>query len=493
MKRSPDIKRVLSVFALLLVVCVLSASCKDKEREIITDDEEETNVGAYIIELSSSQPPELAPNYEELLPYHFYGICWRGKIDDNLKFARQMGYKYVFYQSGMENSSLAKDLNFYLESPEYQACSILGVSRTINTTKQYSQSQINTYQSYFALKNANVTFPDNMATGWWFSGESFSVEPDLQQQHVIDFFVDGAMKLAKNKERADKNFLYAGLAWDVPELTGDFWGGGKQVTLAYWTGKDSSLKLEGTTHEYETYSQARTAYFNAVKEAGEKAFPGRILKYIYEPYRPKPFIQTIEGQGSGAIEMISKNGFFSQEQGVSATTSGIDFVDDESIFQPGIIKKVQMGSSTPGNHYLDENRKIAAKAAMNGAWFNWYGRFSGSGDNVPMNNIYEVPNWLQLIRVIPNWDNLCGIPLEKRHWDGNIYESPNSRIDDHVVYSRQPETQKLFVVFLDDKGEVLLNPGEKVVSIKKVDAYFCETSDGTNELEVKGNIISIKK
>jgi hypothetical protein len=91
--------------------------------------------------------------------------------------------------------------------------------------------------------------------------------------------------------------------------------------------------------------------------------------------------------------------------------------------------------------------------------------------------------------MVANWDNLNGVNLTARRWDGSTYISPNSRIDDNIIYSRQPQTQKLFVVFLNDKGEIKLNPGEKVVSIKRVDNYFCETTDASEELKVEGNII----
>jgi hypothetical protein len=108
-----------------------------------------------------------------------------------------------------------------------------------------------------------------------------------------------------------------------------------------------------------------------------------------------------------------------------------------------------------------------------------------------MKHIYEVPNWLQLIRVVANWDNLNGVNVTARRWDGYAYISPNSRIDDNIIYSRQPQTQKLFVVFLNGKGEIRLNPGEKVVSIKRVDNFFCETTDALEELKVEGNKVRL--
>ncbi|MFZ4724763.1 MAG: hypothetical protein ACOYMD_04890, partial [Paludibacter sp.] len=33
---------------------------------------------------------------------NFYGICWDENPHQNLVYARQMGYEYVFYQPGME-------------------------------------------------------------------------------------------------------------------------------------------------------------------------------------------------------------------------------------------------------------------------------------------------------------------------------------------------------------------------------------------------------
>ena len=45
---------------------------------------------------------------EEKLSYtpddyrNFYGICWRGDPQDNIDYARQMGYTHVLYQWGME-------------------------------------------------------------------------------------------------------------------------------------------------------------------------------------------------------------------------------------------------------------------------------------------------------------------------------------------------------------------------------------------------------
>lgn len=444
---------------------------------------------AYIIQLSTEKKPELPANFEDISRFHFFGICWNGKPDDNLKFAKQMGYNYVMYQPGMENSPLAADLFFYMESPEYHVYSTLGVDRNLDKKKAYSQEQISAYQNYFALKKTDLPFPENIASGW-FTNERFSVEPDWQQQRVIDYFVSHVKTKVINIERPGIKFLFAGLAWDVPQFTGDFYGNGKQISLEFWNGKDSSALFPGTSHEYKTYSEGKVAYYLSIKKAFRETYSDRRLCFIFEPYNYyDSWFKGLFALDHKKQEELMLDAMITQEAGVTKWSTGTEFVDDNRVYRTGIMAKSRAGSTTPDNHDLANNKLIVAKAAINGAWVSWYGRFSGSGDRVPMKHIYEVPNWLQLIRMVANWDNLNGINVTARRWDGSTYVSPNSRMDDNIIYSRQPKTQKLFVVFLNNKGEIKLNPGEKVVSVKKVDKFFCETVDASAELKVEGNRI----
>jgi hypothetical protein len=87
---------------------------------------------------------------------------------------------------------------------------------------------------------------------------------------------------------------------------------------------------------------------------------------------------------------------------------------------------------------------------------------------------------------------LNGVPLNQRNWNGKEYLSTNSKISDDLIYSRQPKTQKLFAVFMNSSGTIPLKPGEKIVSIKKVDNYFCETEDASSDFNVSGDKISLK-
>jgi hypothetical protein len=281
------------------------------------------------------------------------------------------------------------------------------------------------------------------------------------------------------------------LAWDVPEVNGLFYAGGKPKPISFWTGDDSTAQFPGTIHQYKTYLEGKVAYLNAVKQAAMAKFPERKLGFIFEPYPIAHWVVAIAKLDVSSQTKLFANALIAQESGHTPWSIGTEFVDDPRIFKSGLIKKDQVGSDTPDNHDLNTNLTIASKAGINGAWFNWFGRLSGTGDKVPMREISEVPNWLQLIRVVANWDNLNGIPLANRSFTGRTYTSANSRMDENIIYSRQPKTQKLFVVFLNKAGEITLNPGERIVSVKRVDSLFRETVDGTGDLITSGNRIKL--
>jgi hypothetical protein len=342
----------------------------------------------------------------------FFGIAWRGKAEDNLKYCKQMGYDYIVTTSAAGLTSdlipYATGMKFIFESPEYR---VYPIERVLDLARPYTAADQAIYERYFAWKS-NEAFPNNLATGWFFSPNTFSVEPDWQQQAVIDYFVEAIISKAKAENKPSINFTFGGVAWDVP--TPDFWDSpGTPATLTAWTGQDSSILHSGITHEYVTYTEGKAAFYKKLFTRMRTEFPD--AKVIMEPYKIyENYLQHIEGRAD-KTELIPD--MFTQEM------SGTEFVDDERIFASGLITKDRVGSTTPNSFEEYENRLFAAKAAINGAWFGWFGRYGGSGDMPDYMNVYEVPARLQLIRRIPAWDNLAGIPLSARSWDGSVYRS----------------------------------------------------------------------
>jgi len=412
---------------------------------------------------------------------YFYGVVWRGLASDNIKFAKQMGYHYVANQAGMRLLPEAKDTKFYVINPELD---VSPVSIELDLTKTYSPDEKHLYKNYFVWKSDTATFPNNIASGWWYNDNKFLVVYDFQQQAVIDATVEAIINKVKSFENLSIGYTFGGLMWDVPDLKGDFWIGGssdrKFVDISYWTGKDSCASSKHT-HEYLTYSDGKAAFFKKLYKRVREDFPD--AKFIGEPFLIYDrWISQIENRPDAQKLMPD---MLTQE------APGTQFVDDTRIFNSGLVTKDRVGLSAPNIFGEYDNRLHAAKAAINGAWFTWFGRFGGSGDMPDYSNIYEVPPRIQLIRALPNWDNLKNTPLSLRSWDGIVYKSPNSFADANIIYSRHPDTGKIFAVFHNTTGRIKLGDNEEVLSVSRTNGLFIETEDGKDDLKIINNEISL--
>jgi hypothetical protein len=409
---------------------------------------------------------------------NFYGIAWNGTPHENLAFAKQMGYDYVFYQKGMELDSLSNGLHFYIETPEYSV-----YKRQIDTKQNYTHEEIRFAETHFALMNASKSFPNNIARGWFMSDHTFTPQLDLQQQKVISWAIDSILKNVESIEDLNPDFKFGGFAWDVPQPAGDFWDTiqkpGRQITLEYWTGGDYGIKHPDVAHEYPTYSEGRIEFYKQLYRTTRTKFPG--AKFMMEPYRIYDDWIQVVGHRTDAKEVTPD--LLAQER------FGTEFVDDERIFDSGLITRENVASTTPDRFSEADNRLFAAKAAVNGAWFSWYGRFGGTGDMPGFRSIREVPARLKLIRVLANWENLNQTPLQQRAWDGTVYKSPNAFASPDVIAVKKPETEKLFVVFLTENGKVEIPKGKKVKDIYTTDDFFIEKNDADEEVIIRLNAL----
>ena len=156
-----------------------------------------------------------SPKYDRDDYRNFFGICWRGSPQDNIDYARQMGYTSVFYINGMEKCKNAAGMKFYLESPEYAT-----YTRAVDVSKKYSPEEIRKFPRI--CKDASKPFPENLATGWFMPPNGITIIPDFQQKKVIDRTVDKIIERIRKIEKARPGFKFAGAAWDVPQAGGGF-------------------------------------------------------------------------------------------------------------------------------------------------------------------------------------------------------------------------------------------------------------------------------
>jgi hypothetical protein len=387
-----------------------------------------------------------------------------------------MGYDYVFYQKGMEKDSLSNGLHFYIETPEYSV-----YKRQIDTKQNNTHEEIRFAETHFALMNNSKSFPNNIARGWFMSDHTFTPQLDLQQQKVISWAIDSILEYVESIQSVNPDFRFGGFAWDVPQPAGDFWDTiqhpGRQITLKYWTGGDYGIKHPEVTHEYSTYSDGRIEFYKQLYQSTRAKFHG--AKFMMEPYRIYDDWIQVVGHRADAKEVTPD--ILAQER------FGTEFVDDQRIFDSGLITRENVASTTPDRFSEADNRLFAAKAAVNGAWFSWYGRFGGTGDMPGFKSIREVPARLKLIRVLANWENLNQTPLSHRLWDGTVYKSPNAYASPDVIAVKQPETEKLFVVFLTENGKVEIPKGKKVAAIYSTNDLFIEKNETTDEVILQSN------
>lgn len=125
--------------------------------------------------------------------------------------------------------------------------------------------------------------------------------------------------------------------------------------------------------------------------------------------------------------------------------------------------------------YERNHVEVAIAAAIQGSWFGWYGE-----DNVDQVYSFEghskkvYDNTMQLLRALPGWENLNGIPLNNRQYDSEakIYDSPNSHISKDIIYSRHFEKNEIFVVFKSMNESVQLRSNDRVNSIWLANSMF---------------------
>ncbi len=445
---------------------------------------------------------------------NFYGIAWVGSADEAIKYSKQMGYDYVALKSGQINKTKYANnadkagLKFYIMNPKELQDLNPVVGRqliTIANAGTYTTAVKDYYNNYFAWKSMDA-FPENLAPSWYYSGGTqFRPAWDLQQQAVIDYLVPQIVATIKGYEDKSVGFTFGGCLYDIPTLSGEFvtWNAGSStcnyVRLTNWTGADSSLIHDSITHEYSTYTEANAAFYKQLNTALKQEWPD--AKWIIEPY----FLYSSYWDMHDWVNQIKDRADKDEltPDLIVQESAGTQFVDDNNIYNSGVnVTSGAVGSTQAFKVEEDNNRLYAAKAGVNGSWYNWFGILGNRGTMPNFTSITDVYPRLKLIRCIPNWDNLNGIATASRSWNNsttdpiyNSYDSDNNQqsyIDGNVMYSRHPKTGKLFAVFLTTNGVVNLKAGETVVSMQRTDGYFVESGDASANFDITGAEIRLK-
>lgn len=440
---------------------------------------------------------------------NWYCPSFSGSGTESAKYAKQMGYEYispVVWRGTAQygNAESYKGLNFYLTDPwGWVMLHTYGYSRTIDTGGTTSASAIAWYNLNMAWGNATASFPYNLASGWW-AGSIFNPHWDIQQQRVMDLVVDGIVQMAHNY--AGDTFIFKGTVWDFPGgLTGDWrTATNTAVTLNYFTGTNSSL-LHGTiTHEYATYSEANAAFIQQLNTSLRSEFGD--TKQIINPWVIYNSSSNAQGVYDEWIYQIKdrsdreeiKTDMILQESG--HVTQYLNYANDTNIFTSGVdVTRDVVGNSQTDITDSYKDRQIAAYAAINGSWYNYFGRFANI---FPDDLVVDVYPRLKLVRAVPNFCNLSDVGTSNCTWDGNTFSATKASIAGDMPFAwigtstmwvhkwgsargypfGVNETSDLYVVKHGTGTENIeplqIDPDRIVYQVKRLNGYMEEDVDG---------------
>lgn len=409
---------------------------------------------------------------------NYFCGSWGGTAPDILKYCKNMGITHIGYAPGMEFEKDAEGCHFYLLDPEY-----ITYARSLFFDRTYPKEQIEKWARQCALIDASKPFPKNLATGWFFNNNHCTLILDYQQQKVIDETVDGIIEYVKKIEATAKqkgiNFKFGGYHWDVPQLTGDFYGikkvrvdkngkpvyGRRQVEMVDMRGVDSTSKHPDVVHDYPTFSEGRMKFYHQLRLASQEVNPN--VKLIVDPAfcwghwqehierQPKEFLTKYKG----ALPDFVTEEFF--------TTN---FVDDERVFKSGMLTKDMMANSAfHGWYEVAQEIRVIAAAAQVGAWSTFFGHM-GPGCKF----VCDVPARLKLSRMLATWENLNNTPFSKRKFDKEnlVYESPTAQMNMGAFAGVRPQTNKLFFVVITQTGKVKIPEGYEIDNLYMLDNLF---------------------
>lgn len=126
--------------------------------------------------------------------------------------------------------------------------------------------------------------------------------------------------------------------------------------------------------------------------------------------------------------------------------------------------------------YLIEHYLAAGIAGKQGSWFGWYGEMSVTKANNQGRLIHN--NAMQLLRVIPNWENIANVPLQSRSFDQNtyVYNSPRNYFSRNVIKGWNPINNEIYLVFNNMKEGLNLKD-KQINSAYFVDDFFNKTNN----------------
>jgi hypothetical protein len=376
--------------------------------------------------------------------------------------ARQMGYDYTFSPNAHA---------FGLKRVFYANANRIGVFYRDRYYK-VGQSLISTseYDQFACIRNTGTLDPAQRYYVTWvthFGATGAGLEFHIDYRHqsainaAINYFLanfDWSNIDAGYIDQADTSLVYFTSSGNQALFTS--WRGGGQVATC----------LNSGTPDY-TVDGGFLVYRQALRDMFYNRTPSQLVSS--NSYNVSTYGQEIEAN--------TPMDLYYNESGLSNDRLGI--------VVPG---KVMVENAFPQTQNFADYTKTLTTAGIAGAQGSWFGSIGQNFEwllNDDRTTVRSGMNAIQLLRAMPNWDNLVG--ATGRTWNGAVYASSNSYADNSIVYSRHGKNGKFFVVFRSATATATLSRGETVSNIQCVDALFIESESCTEHLAVDGTTVSL--
>jgi len=402
---------------------------------------------------------------------------------------KRTGKLYLRYHSYLERQS--DNLN--------PLAAMHGLSRNNKTLYLINQEDLEIIKGYSAAKLdisdltlENLTmelFREYFYAAWetdsggWLS---FNLKGNWQSKKVVDDMVAATTDDFPWEKYKAIFFDSFGASLNSRSTNADYGGQG-----SYKSWEEGKLDLVRRISEY-----ARNTALTA------QSAPYAVFANIYDPKRQSAYRTVLKWYAQGILRLdhyyYEKGGLEQQApNGVVPSTSLPAYTDPKNPNEAYLpASKVSLDDVVGFNRsdfdgvdvynrtqHFNQHLDACGTAGLYGAWFGWYGE-----DAVNLEHKGELiyTNDLQLLRSIPNWDNIARVPVpaynqlspeDQRAWDGHVYSSKNSYASSDVIWSRNPFNHELYVVFRSLVGKVALRPGEQVESAYFVNDWFGATDE----------------
>lgn len=278
---------------------------------------------------------------------------------------------------------------------------------------------------------------------------------------------------------------------------------------------DCKNKSYGGDGYYESWKAGQLAFLQKVKQGastikGYHQQPIKVFGNIWSPYADS---KSAEWYATGALKLdhyYFESGGFAKEdlfhgQAANTTDQNTGLPAFKPLWGRGHIPANLISLSTnletmnqladseydekKHHTYLQQHYQTAGVAASQGSWFGWYGETSVNKRY--KNNQLIHTNLMQLLRAIPNWENITGTQLSDRHFNGKqTYKSPVAEFNQSFVKARNPINKEFYIVF--NSKEVKIPLEKKVESAYFVNDYFEKTNNqATSCLTQKNHMLML--